>query len=598
MSVSFFTPSHARRCLVALALVLGSGVAAISTGPSARADAGLVGAVRPDLAARAQVAQLSYVALGDSYSSGEGNPPFEAGTNDKKTGDTCHRSRKAWPYVVAAADPALRSPVLLACSGATTADITSDRFKTEPAQVNRLEALHLQPAVITVTMSGDDVHFANVLKNCALHDCEKDGVLPAAIRAIREHLGSKIVSALRAIKKAAPGAEVILVGYPNIMNPNATDALHHCGLWLDRDEVAPLVTAGEDLNSVEQAAAKTAGTGWVSVLNVLKGHELCTAKSWIRSLTVGGSQNRGHPLVPGQDAIAAAVTAYLAHPHWSGPRLLDGSDGLAAVSCPTASFCLAGDSDGEVYTYSAGSWSGAHQLGNDGLTGISCASTQFCVATSGGATAYVRGNDGHWSAHQLVGSDGSPANLTAVSCPVDGYCVATGDEDTYTYSGGKWARGVQVQDDNDFTAISCPTTSRCVAVDSGGNAYTYSGKTWSPARPLADGTLTGVSCRGTSFCVATNSGTVAYVETNGQWSAKTLVASDGDTANLTAVSCPQAGYCIATGDWNSYTYSAGSWARGVLVQNTNTFTSISCASPAFCLAVDSAGNVFTYRSAA
>src|ERR1700691_4183726 len=125
MSVRSFTSvSHARRCLAALALVLGSGVAAMSTGPSASADAGLVGAVRPDLAARAQVAQLSYVAMGDSYSSGEGTPPFEAGTNDKKTGDTCHRSRKAWPFVVAAADPALGSPVLLACSGATTGDVT------------------------------------------------------------------------------------------------------------------------------------------------------------------------------------------------------------------------------------------------------------------------------------------------------------------------------------------------------------------------------------------------------------------------------------------------------------------------------------------
>ena len=41
----------------------------------------------------AGAAKLAYVALGDSYSSGEGNPPFEAGTNNAKTGDTCHRSR-------------------------------------------------------------------------------------------------------------------------------------------------------------------------------------------------------------------------------------------------------------------------------------------------------------------------------------------------------------------------------------------------------------------------------------------------------------------------------------------------------------------------
>ena len=40
----------------------------------------------------------SFIALGDSYSSGEGVPPFETGTDTHY--DTCHRSQNAWPYLL------------------------------------------------------------------------------------------------------------------------------------------------------------------------------------------------------------------------------------------------------------------------------------------------------------------------------------------------------------------------------------------------------------------------------------------------------------------------------------------------------------------
>ena len=39
-----------------------------------------------------------YVSVGDSYSSGEGNAPFDAGTD--VSGDKCHRSNLAWPRMM------------------------------------------------------------------------------------------------------------------------------------------------------------------------------------------------------------------------------------------------------------------------------------------------------------------------------------------------------------------------------------------------------------------------------------------------------------------------------------------------------------------
>jgi hypothetical protein len=95
------------------------------------------------------------------------------------------------------------------------------------------------------------------------------------------------------------------------------------------------------------------------------------------------------------------------------------------------------------------------------------------VAADSGPDAYVYSN-GHWSGTSLVGAGGNPATLTSVSCPAAGFCVATGLEDAYTYSGGTWSTGQTVENDLTLKSISCPTRSFCVAADSAGNVYRYS----------------------------------------------------------------------------------------------------------------------------
>jgi hypothetical protein len=279
---------------------------------------------------------------------------------------------------------------------------------------------------------------------------------------------------------------------------------------------------------------------------------------------------------------------------WSGPRDIAGGNGLNSVSCPMRGFCLAVDTGGNAYSYVDGRWSSPTQVDSSApLTQVSCATASFCAAITSGNTAYID-NDGTWSSSQLTGTGGNPANLTAVSCPAAGFCIATGEFDAYTYSAGKWSVGQQVQDTNDFTAISCHTSSFCVAADDDGNVYTYRSGTWSAATTLDSGAyMSSVSCPTTRFCVATNSGTNPYIWNGISWSGYTLTAADGNTANLTAVSCAEADFCWATGDLDGYLYLAG-WARGVVIQDDNTLTSISCPVRSFCVAVDNGGNAYTY----
>src|SRR3989442_6247799 len=103
-------------------------------------------------------------ALGDSYSSGEGNPPFDPGTSDLL--DTCHRSPQAWPRLLG-----VDAQLHLACSGATTDALFQGQMPVAPdnvGQVQRLQELGAAAPidVATVTIGGNNIGFADILGQC------------------------------------------------------------------------------------------------------------------------------------------------------------------------------------------------------------------------------------------------------------------------------------------------------------------------------------------------------------------------------------------------------------------------------------------------
>ena len=93
----------------------------------------------------------TYVALGDSYSSGAGLAPFDAGSG------SCARSPRAYPSIV---DRSLARDAFtfVACSGATTAQII--------AQVGPARAALRHAALVTLTAGGNDLSFSNLLVSC------------------------------------------------------------------------------------------------------------------------------------------------------------------------------------------------------------------------------------------------------------------------------------------------------------------------------------------------------------------------------------------------------------------------------------------------
>jgi hypothetical protein len=264
---------------------------------------------------------FTYVALGDSYSSGEGNPPFDDGTDVfKSTGkrdrrlNGCHRSAVAWPRQLGAT-----SDTHLACSGATIPDLYSAQEGLAPDnvdQISRLRTVELSLAksgdhvdLVTLTIGGNDVGFGAIIGDCWVRECLAHD--DKNLRDIRR-LRLPVADALKTIKVQVPFARVVLVGYPRVF-PGQQSGSTRCG-WLTPREQMRANTLSAEMDVTLHKAADDAGVTYVSVLDALDGHELCTSESWMFEVnpTVWATdQRQGHPLSSGQQAIANIVRSNL-----------------------------------------------------------------------------------------------------------------------------------------------------------------------------------------------------------------------------------------------------------------------------------------------
>ena len=217
------------------------------------------------LAAPAQAAPPSYVALGDSYSSGVGTRSY---LND---GSSCQRSVYAYPSLIAAAKGYALN--FRACSGATVADVTN----------SQLSALSAANAYLTISVGGNDAGFASVLTTCAqpswLSNCT--GAVDGAQRYIAKTLPGSLRTLYASIRAKAPNATVVVVGYPRIFN--GTD----CNLltWFSGSEMTRLNQTADQLDSTIAAAAASAGFGFVNPVPAFVGHAVCDRTEWINGLS-------------------------------------------------------------------------------------------------------------------------------------------------------------------------------------------------------------------------------------------------------------------------------------------------------------------------
>lgn len=259
------------------------------------------------------------VSLGDSFSSGEGAGRYDEATASWfKGGNGCHRSRRAWPRLLGVV-PAAH----LACSGARTGNLI-DSGKKEPDRISQLDRLRELVASgdvsrVFVTIGGNDLGFRKIFTACVNPFKEPClGRIDAVeLQRLREDVLPLVIEALEKIKLIALPADVVLVGYPDLI-PDATEPMAGCTWWLSPIEAPRVRRLERALDSTMRAAAREAVVDFVSIRSALDDHELCGPDPWVKWFSFKKvftgkllPQEMGHPTYEGQRAIARLVSERL-----------------------------------------------------------------------------------------------------------------------------------------------------------------------------------------------------------------------------------------------------------------------------------------------
>ncbi|TYB42678.1 SGNH/GDSL hydrolase family protein [Actinomadura chibensis] len=242
----------------------------------------------------ASAAGPNYVALGDSYSSGTG-----AGSYDPASG-SCNRSANAYPNLWAAAH-ATSSYKFVACSGATTATVTS----------GQLGALSSSTSLVSITVGGNDAGFADVMQTCVLQStatCQSR--VAQAETFMRDTLPGRLDSIYGKIRAKSPSARVVVLGYPRLYK-----IVDVC-VGLSNAKRTALNHAADTLDGVISSAVGRAGFTWSDVRDEFGGHELCSGDDWLNAVTIPFDSSyhptaRGHklgylPALTGSAKLASA----------------------------------------------------------------------------------------------------------------------------------------------------------------------------------------------------------------------------------------------------------------------------------------------------
>jgi len=193
-------------------------------------------------------------------------------------------------------------------------------------------------------------------------------------------------------------------------------------------------------------------------------------------------------------------------------------------------------------------------------------------------------NGTRWAIRQVpVPASADSMQLTAVSCPSPGYCVAVGYYQSTTpgewpvseiWNGARWTMKTMPitggATTTQLSGIFCLSATSCVAVgwDDGGSGVgqtlveTWNGTAWaiqpSPNPPAAaeGSSLSAVSCASAGSCSAVGeylTGSSPYLSFaeywNGSaWTVQSTPNASGTDTYLNTVSCPAPGTCTAVGN--------------------------------------------------
>lgn len=272
-----------------------------------------------------------YVALGDSFQSGEGAGAYLPRTDTD--GNKCHRSAYAYPKRLVDDGIVALNLDFGACSGAVIDDLAVTSAPTRPpyddgtAQLDRLGS---STKLVTLGIGGNDLDFGDVLFNCiiatyldALNPFAESSCQAADDAKLKEKYdalanGDRLGAIYKEVRRRAPFARVVVVGYPRFyVEGGARNDLsdNHCAGVRIADQ-RWINSQIRRLNTLVGNTARGLGLQYVDDYDVPNGHELCGSGSpaFLNGINVLAKSESYHPTAYGQGLIADRVAAALNSP--------------------------------------------------------------------------------------------------------------------------------------------------------------------------------------------------------------------------------------------------------------------------------------------
>lgn len=246
-----------------------------------------------------------YVALGDSYTAAPLVPVTDIANG-------CFRSDNNYPSLTARKLGAQLDD--RSCGGARTIDLSKAQHPDVPAQLSALS-----PAVdlVTIGLGGNDQGlFQQLINQCPRLRAQdpKGAPCQAAMTAgggdklltILKSTGRKLTSSLRQVHAKAPKAQVIVVGYPEIVAAGKV-----CDqLPLAAGDYAYAAKVNKALTNMVRDAAASSDSAYVDIFKASLGHDVCSADPWVNGSV--NDQRRAaayHPFAVEQKAVSGLVLA-------------------------------------------------------------------------------------------------------------------------------------------------------------------------------------------------------------------------------------------------------------------------------------------------
>jgi hypothetical protein len=288
----------------------------------------------------------SYVAMGDSFASGEGTYRYFKGTDEGENINGCHLSDKSYPYLIGKDLGMNKNDYFsVACSGAKIRNINGkrdfidntlnpnlrDEYNQErtnqylgPDQVSnnslgnllpgykrQIEFAHVyKPDAMTLSIIGNDIGFGKKLATCLMpetcYNTYEDRL--AILREVRSKFNDLVDLYKQILDQSNGKTKLYVVGYPKFANPDGNCALN---VGMEYDELVFGNQTVAQLNDVIRSAANKAGVVYVDIEDVFRGQALCEGKH----LAFNG-------LSKGEEQLLGLIGKESFHPNQIGHRLI------------------------------------------------------------------------------------------------------------------------------------------------------------------------------------------------------------------------------------------------------------------------------------